>query len=368
MASPDLDPVANHLRTSKQAIADAWEQEVARELPDVAALDRAALLDHLPEFLDGLALWIEGDSRQARIGFDALADGHAVQRLGYGIDLRSLTREYALLRSVLLRELRAVAEAPRDSLIRLNEGLDEAMHEAVRRYAETRDRARDLFIAILAHDLRNPLNAVTVSAAAIQLQKSISSDVKKAANLIAASGERMARMVADLLELARTQLGGGIKVQLAPNDLGAIAEHVTHELRAAHPKRDIRVSVRGDLRGPFDRPRVEQALSNLIGNAIQHGQDPIEILVHEADDRRSLETAVTSRGRPIAPEELATFFDPFRPDRTSTEGLGLGLYIVGQIALAHGARVDARSVEGRTTFVVTWPRVRPEDMTDDGRL
>ncbi|MEO8550970.1 MAG: HAMP domain-containing sensor histidine kinase [Kofleriaceae bacterium] len=362
-----VDPVAAHVRAHKQALVDAFESEVARELPDVAELDRTALLDHLPEFLDGLAQWIEGDTPAARVGFDALADGHAVQRLGYGIDLRSLTREYALLRTVILRELRVVADAPRDSLIRLNEGLDVAMHEAVRRYAETRDRARDLFIAILAHDLRNPLNAVIVSAGALQLAAANSPDLRKAVNLIEESGERMAHMVSDLLDLARGQLGGGIRIQLALTDLGDIVERIAAELRAAHPTRDIRLARRGDLRGVFDRPRAEQALSNLIGNAIQHGHDPIELDVHEVDDRRSLVTSVTSRGEAISPSQLASFFDPFRPDRRGSEGLGLGLYIVGQIAVAHGAHVDTRSTATGTSFVVTWPRVRPEDMTDDGR-
>src|SRR4051812_35056633 len=111
------DPVAHHVREHKQPVVDAYEREIARELPDVAALDRSAVLNHLPEFLDGLALWIEGDTRAARVGFEALADGHAIQRLGYGIDLRSLTREYALLRSVILRSLRAVPHASADAMI-----------------------------------------------------------------------------------------------------------------------------------------------------------------------------------------------------------------------------------------------------------
>lgn len=361
------EAVAEYIRSHKQAILDSWRREIERELTELASLSKPALIDHLPEFLDGLALWVEGDTRAARVGFEALADGHAIQRLGFGVDLRTLTREYGVLRSTMLRELLALEDASREALIRLNEGLDEAMRESVRRYAETRDHTRDLFIAILAHDLRNPLNAVALSAGALQLSPGTPA-AKKSADLIATTTERMGRMVSDLMDLARGHLGGGIVVNLGPEDLGALTRHAVGELQIAHPQRRIELATSGDLRGAFDRTRIEQAMSNLIGNAIQHGEDPIEINVEEAPDRRALVTRVSSRGRTISTTELASFFDPFRQARRTNEGLGLGLYIVGQIALGHGARVDTSSQDGVTTFTVTWPRVRPEEISDDVRL
>ena len=134
------NPISRHVRASKAQIASVWESLVRAEVPQLAGLDRAALIDHLPEYLEGLAHWLEGNTTFARTGFSALAEGHALQRLGYGIDLVTLTREYALLRSTIMRELMAVpsAEQTREWMLRLNEGMDAAIVEAVRRYEQLR--------------------------------------------------------------------------------------------------------------------------------------------------------------------------------------------------------------------------------------
>src|SRR5687768_17188888 len=97
--------ITDDIRAHRQAIATRWEQEVLREVPALAGLPRASLIDHLPEFLDGLAAWIEGNEAQARLGFDALADGHALQRQSAGVELESLIAEYATLRRVILELL-----------------------------------------------------------------------------------------------------------------------------------------------------------------------------------------------------------------------------------------------------------------------
>jgi len=127
-----------HLRARKNEIATVWESLVRATVPALASLERSALLDHLPELLEGLASWIEGDTSSARTAFSALAEGHALQRLGYGIELITLTREYMLLRSTILRELMAapIGEQGRELMVRLNEGIDEAIHEAMQRYIQ----------------------------------------------------------------------------------------------------------------------------------------------------------------------------------------------------------------------------------------
>ncbi|HEY0253917.1 MAG TPA: HAMP domain-containing sensor histidine kinase, partial [Kofleriaceae bacterium] len=302
--------ISERIRTRKPQLIETWQSVIHREIPELERLNRASLIDHLPEFLDALAAWIEGDTRTARLGFEALADGHAIQRLGYGVDLRTLTREYAVLRSVLLREL--VEEPDREGMLRLDEGLDEAMCESVRRYAEGRDQIRDRFIAILAHDLRSPLNAVSLAGATLELTASDPPLVRKSASVITASAARMAQLVSDLLDVARADLAGGIPVALVPANLASLVERVVDEARVAHPERQLRVRCQGDLTGMFDDSRVMQALANLVGNAIEHGQDPVEIAAHETEDRRALVTSVTSHGRVIDPVELAQLFDPFR--------------------------------------------------------
>lgn len=349
--------LSDHLRGRNQAICDAWTAAIRAEVPQLDELDRSAVVDHLPEFVDGLGHWIDGDRDSARSGFDALVSGHALQRLGYGVDLETLTREYAIERRVLLAEARDHATV--DELIALDEGMDEAILAAVRRYMEERDRARDRFIGILAHDLRTPLNAIAMAASV--LLGDANEAKKKLGQAIARSSDRMARMVRDVIDFARGNLGEGIPLALVECDLGDICEDAVAELRIAHPERKISVQIEGALLGHFDLDRVMQAMSNLIGNAIQHGEDPIEVSVREAPDHRSIATTVRNRGRAIPEDELARLFDPYQRGTGPAAGLGLGLYIVQQIALAHGARCDVKSDTQTTTVSIVWPRVPVEE-------
>jgi hypothetical protein len=138
--TPGANPISQYLRARKHEIAHSWESCVRAEVAALDGLDRSALIDHMPEFIEGLAGWIEGDTGAARAGFGALAEGHALQRLGHGIDLATLTTEYMVLRTTILRELMAVpsSEQAREWMMRVNEGIDAAVHEAVRRYDQVR--------------------------------------------------------------------------------------------------------------------------------------------------------------------------------------------------------------------------------------
>ena len=345
----------------KAEIAQVWESLVRAELPQLDQLDRAALVDHLPEFLEGLASWVEGDLTSARPAFSALAEGHALQRLGHGIDLVTLTREYIVLRSTILRELLAVpsGEANRELMVRVDEGLDEAIHEAVRRYTQRRDQLRDRFVGILAHDLRTPLQGITMAAARLLGDTTGPEDrARRLASMITRSAERMGRMIHDLIDLARGQLGGGMHIVLREGDLGELCREALDEVRLAHPDRELVLERSGDLRGMWDHDRVIQAMSNLIGNAVEHGGDPITLSIRETPDREAIITAVNDRGGPIPATRLARLFDPIREETAPRrKGLGLGLYVARQIATAHGARIRATSTkEAGTTFEVEWPR------------
>ncbi len=359
-----MDALSRHLRASKQEIEDTWERQVRSGLPALDHLDRSALVDHLPEFINGLSSWVEGDQDRAKTGFDALAQGHAVQRLGYGIDLETLTREYALLRSTLLRIALRIPhiEELREQVVRLDEGMDEAIIRAIQRYMEARDRARDRFIGILAHDLRTPLHAISMAASRLVIATPSDDKLVRTGNLILRSTERMGRMIHDVIEFARAHLGGGIPVALSRCDLGELCTEVVEEVRGAHPHRDIAISISGDLRGQWDVDRAHQALTNLLSNSVQHGEDPIRLVVAEAEDRRTVTTTVSNRGAVLSAEQQTSLFDPFRSGATAKGGLGLGLYIVKQIALAHGARCEVSSSDrDGTAFAIIWPRVPDEE-------
>lgn len=317
-----------------------------------------AVNNHLPDALDALAAWLDGDIPRAEKGFATLAEAHALQRLALGVEPYALHIEYARLRRAILHELLALGEwdGLREDLIRLHEGIDRAISVAVRRYCERRDYVRERFIGILAHDLRNPLGATAMAAEALLESPSLDAKDRSRVTIIARATQRAERMIADLLDLARGHLGSGIPVQLRAEDLGDIARAAVEEARQTHPGRLIQVTTTGDLRGRFDRDRILQAIGNLITNAVQHGQDPIRVDVWEAVERQALFLRVTNAATSRIPDAvIATIFEPFR-HADERRGLGLGLYIVAEIARAHGGTCEVASSESETSFTVRWPR------------
>ncbi len=342
---------------------------IVARLPTLQVLERSTLIDHLPEFLVGLAAWIEGDEVAGRRGFEVLAEGHALQRLGHGIHLEVLTTEYGLLRLVIQEQLLQLecTDEVRKLVIRVNEGLDFATAEAVHRYTARRDEVRERFIGILGHDLRNPLSSIVLASAGISAVPCTHAKHASNASIIQRSAERMQRMIGDVMDFAQAHLGEGIPASPVACDISALAIEAAHELQLAHPGRDVRVETSGDLRGYWDRDRVIQALSNLIGNALQHGQDPVRVHVEEQPDRLAVITRVTNRGPTIDATHLTELFQPFGPHRDDgprRSGLGLGLFIVQQIAMTHGAVCTVTSADGVTSFEIIWPRVPVDTLSD----
>jgi signal transduction histidine kinase len=186
------------------------------------------------------------------------------------------------------------------------------------------------------------------------------------------SAERMGRLIEDTLDLVRVRVGGGIQIHTAAMDLGDVVGRIVEEQRVANPARRITFERSGALTGAWDADRIAQVASNLIGNALRHGAEDgaIDVVASGSDARIAL--SVTNSGT-IGEEVLPHIFDPFRGTRERHRGryggLGLGLYIVQQIVLAHGGRVDVSTGrENRTTFVVELPRqVTAAEQGNDAR-
>lgn len=215
------------------------------------------------------------------------------------------------------------------------------------------DEAKEQFIGILGHDLRNPLAAISLGA---ELFSELPEPYQRVAGQVQRSVRRMELMIRDLLDFTRGTLGGGIPVTPGPCNLGVLAREVTAEIRQAHPKRDIACEVSGVLTGECDTARVEQVFSNLLGNAVAHGEDPIRLTVQGIGDHVLI--SVRNRGTPIAADALPGLFEPFRRGpRTRSHGLGLGLYIVRQIVTAHGGSIEVTSsARDGTEVAIRWPR------------
>jgi signal transduction histidine kinase len=355
-----LGAVGQQLVASRQEITEEWRRGVAA-IPELSRLPASAIVDHMPEFLYELAWASAGDEEGTRRAYQRLVSGHALQRLGFGVALSTLIEEYAVLRRVLLTHLLRLepAAGSREEILEIEGTLDVAIGESVRTFASQREEQRERFISILGHDLRSPLQAVSLGAENILRQPECGAPIHaRAAAAIRRSAERMQRLISDLIDFARGQFCGGIPAVPVTCDMGEVCREVADELRAAHPDRELSVVTEGDLAGSWDRDRLVQALGNLASNAVAHGRDPIAIRALEAPDRESVTTEVHNFGPAIPAEQIPNLFDAFhRPPAARPDGLGLGLFIVQQIAHAHGAECVVRSSECEgTTFSIRWPR------------
>lgn len=226
--------------------------------------------------------------------------------------------------------------------------------EAEDRAIRERGELREHLLAIVGHDLRGPLS--TVAGAARLLLQNDDPSARRLADVIDRATKRMSLLVEDLLDFARTRLSG-ISLVLETLDLRDVCERLVEEAKVAHPERAIDLTARGDLNGCWDAHRVAQMLANLIGNALTHGQEWMRIEVF-GEAPKAVVLRVANGGPPIPAEMLDQLFEPFRRGtRASAPGLGLGLYIVREIAVAHGGEVAATSAEGDgTVFSVVLPR------------
>jgi signal transduction histidine kinase len=216
---------------------------------------------------------------------------------------------------------------------------------------------REQFIAVLGHDLRNPLAAIAMGATLLRRKAGDPVAVATAAQRIERSARRMSGLINDVLDFARGRLGSGIGIDFTDTTtLGQSLEGVTAELREGHPEREIRseIAIDGPLR--CDPERIQQLLSNLLANALAHGQANAPVRVRATLAGQDVVIEVHNEGEPIPADRLDKVFSPFWRRSESREGLGLGLYICSQIARSHGGTLAATSsaAEG-TTFVARLP-------------
>jgi signal transduction histidine kinase len=221
-------------------------------------------------------------------------------------------------------------------------------------------RLNEMFTAVLGHDLRNPLNAI-VNCAYLLERRPDEATARDVAARILSNGRWMSRLINDVLDLARLHLGGGLPIRREPTALDDLVARVVATYQVTHPGNAIEVTREGALTGLWDEDRLRQVLTNLIGNAIEHGEEGDAIRVQlDGTAADSVVFSVINSGT-IPEESLSRLFDPFRRGHAATSrGLGLGLYIVQQIVGGHGGRVEVQSgVDGRTVFRVTLPRQPP---------
>ena len=218
---------------------------------------------------------------------------------------------------------------------------------------------RDQVLGTVGHDLRNPLGAIVMSAALLAKRGGLHGWQGTTVNRVRSSAARMHRLIDDLLSYTRTRLGAGIPIARERTNLGELARKVVDELVAFHPDTAIHVDVAGDLSGEWDPARVEQVLSTLVANAIDHGEPESGVEVRLRGEADRVRVEVTNRGE-VPPEVREHAFEPFRrgPEGTARRatGVGLGLFIAREIVRGHGGSVGLLSEGGQTRVAVELPR------------
>ncbi|MEI9949833.1 MAG: ATP-binding protein [Pseudomonadota bacterium] len=248
--------------------------------------------------------------------------------------------------------------------VELSEGMTAAIATIAGQIAiavdrDASERFRELFIGILGHDLRNPLNAVLM--AQHLLMETAADAERPLLTRLGSSAKRMERMIAQLLDFTRARSGGGIALLRESADLAAICAQAVDELKTANPERQIRMTVAGDARGLWDTDRMAQVFSNLIANAVTYGSRETAVEISLAATPAEVVCTVRNFGQPIPADLMPYLFDPFRRARhakaAAAQGLGLGLFICQQIVAAHGGTtvVESTRSEG-SVFTVTLPK------------
>lgn len=289
---------------------------------------------------------------------------HAQHRFEQGFTLPQMVSEYRALRASVIHrwtaQLGGADAGQLAELTRFGEAIDEGLTEAIAWYSKRLDDSRNMMIGILAHDLRNPLGAVRMSAEYLRRDDRRQDGALRAVTRIVSSSERMTSYVNDLLDFTQTLLGAGLPITRSAIDLAAWAEEVVDEIRAAHPTAEVHLVVLDTLSGQWDQARLSQLLSNLVTNAIIHGDayQPITVTSNASADGATIE--VHNHGTAIEAADLPTLFQPLMQDRSHRErrsgssGLGLGLHIAREIAYAHGGRIEVVSDVGSGTTFKVW--------------
>jgi len=363
--------LADFILRDMECILAKWEAFAMTRLPAAASMNSLELSDHAREILEAVVKDLSTpQSREeqaaksiglAPVPLEAIAaQTHAVLRQKSGFDIKQLASEYRALRaSVLSMWMDACLPAPPnlDDVIRFNEAIDQALAESIGHFSAHVDQARNLLLGMLSHDMRTPLQTVQLTARYLGALDA-GSHISAAAARLIQSGADLRTLLDDLVDFGRTNLGLGINIVRTHVDLGTTCAQELAQLRVAYPDGVFQLDVVGDCEGSWDGRRVRQVLRNLVTNAIHYGVSDAPVRVAVIGEAAEVCIEVSNSGPAIDSETLDQFFAPLVRGGIDEHppGLGLGLYIVREIAKGHGGTVDARSDDGETVFTVRLPR------------
>ncbi len=357
-----------------EPILQAWEDFARSVETQQPNLDATGLRNHAEKILHTVAQDMrttqtahqqseKAQGRGPQISSETAAQTHAVIRLMAGFSMDQMVSEYRALRSSVLSlwlKHEAFDQYQVQDMIRFNEAIDQALVESIAAYGVAVESTRKKVLAVLGHDLRSPLGAVHMAGDLLLRQKGLDEKGKALASQVCTSARRATAIVNDLLDLARCNLGTCIPVYPEEVELNPICRTVIEELQTAFPVADIVFDEVAQVTGPFDSARIAQVFSNLIGNAIRHGDIACPIKVTVENDAIGPRVTVHNWGEPIPADVIPYLFKPegryssyAAGEKGSAAGLGLGLFIAAEIVASHGGRIEVMSNEEQgTTFAV----------------
>lgn len=375
-------PLANFIEENLDDLVAEWSEFARAELPSTGAIDEKSLREGAAAILSSIV----EDMRAARTAeqrsakaqgkrpddapkITASAHDHAAERLKSGFTLDQLVAEYRALRASVFRGWTTrnglnTGQQVFDELLRFDQAMDHSLAEAVSWFNEGVERARDVFVGVLGHDLRDPLSAAR---AAAELESFCDDDPEQrrmANENLLRNLDRIADMLDGLRDFARTRLGGQLPISPDTTDLKEVCDEIADSFEMTEAGPGIRREYSGDLTGVWDAQRIKQLLSNLTKNAFNYGASKTPVTVAAQGEGEQVTLSVHNFGPPIPEEKQPTIFDPLirgadkdQEQQRSGESLGLGLYIVKEIAEAHGGSAEVVSDDSTgTTFTVRLPR------------
>ncbi len=372
--------LADFIRANVDSIVAEWIRFAQTREPASENMTDLALKDHIVEILAFIADDLETtqtkkEQVQKSRGL-GIADGeftrsaaevHATLRLSDGFNIDQMVSEYRALRASVVKQWTATGQVlpatDLEDLTRFNEAIDQAMTESVADYTKVINQSRDMFLGVLGHDLRNPISAVLMTARTMSKRDTADSRQSMLASQIARTMERATSILDDLLELTRSTFGAEIPLVRTPMQMDELGAQLVEEMRTFSNGRQIEIDTRGEMQGEWDKARMGQVFSNLIGNALQYSPDGSAVTVTVSGQEDRVLISVHNSGDPIPLDTQKTIFKSLtRGFDSSSQGagstnLGLGLFIAHKIVTAHGGTLAVDSSRDRgTTFTAVMPK------------
>jgi signal transduction histidine kinase len=366
--------LADYIEENVGAIVDKAVTFARQQMPGAVHLDDEALRDHLPQILAAVMI----DLRNAQSSEDETAKAQGYQdtsagplsaaqthgrlRAKAGFNIDQLVGEYRVLRASVLRLWVANQSADAETvgdMLRFNQAIDQGIAESVAHFSVEAEAWRQLFLGVLGHELRGPLNSILLSA---ELMSKMTHDVPLSEHTgrLIKSGKRMKALLDDLLDFSRTSLGMGIRITRRDTNLATDLGEEVEVLRAAWPKITLEFDATEQVQGNFDASRLRESLANLVSNAAKYGTADGKVRVVLEEHEGQILLTVKNTGGDIPADTLATMFEPLHRGAESRlhdgSSLGLGLFIVREVAKAHGGEVMVESSSEETTFTMRLPR------------